>query len=86
MCSKFKFYDTVRESKIFSSLLRKQNLVSSRGFVKISARIFGAHMKQFDISLGFMVSQEMMSNVNVFGSRVLHMIVCKFYGTLIVTQ
>ena len=27
----------LRESKIFSSLLRKQNLCSSRGFVKISA-------------------------------------------------
>jgi hypothetical protein len=43
-------------------------------------------MKQFNISFGFMVSKEMVSNVNVFGSRVLHRIVCKFYGTLIVTQ
>jgi hypothetical protein len=43
-------------------------------------------MKPFDISFGFVVSQEMMSNVNMFGSRVVHWIVCKFYGTLIVTQ
>jgi hypothetical protein len=43
-------------------------------------------MKQFDISFGFVVSQEMMSDVNMFSSRVLHRIVCKFYGTLIVTQ
>jgi hypothetical protein len=43
-------------------------------------------MKQFDISFGFMVSQEMVSDVNMFSSRVLHWIVCKFYGTLIVTQ
>jgi hypothetical protein len=33
-----------------------------------------------------MVSQEMMSNINVFSSRVLHGIVCKFNGTLIVTK
>jgi hypothetical protein len=43
-------------------------------------------MKQFDISFGFVVSQEMVSDVNMFSSRVLHWIVCKFYVTLIVTQ
>jgi hypothetical protein len=32
-----RFQVKLRESKIFSSLLRKQNLVSSRDFVKISA-------------------------------------------------
>jgi hypothetical protein len=31
---------------------------------------------QFDISFGFMVPQKMMSNVNVFSSRVLRGIVC----------
>jgi hypothetical protein len=35
-----RFQVKLRESKIFSSLLRKQNLVSSRGFVKISASWF----------------------------------------------
>jgi hypothetical protein len=34
------FQVKLRESKIFSSLLTKQNLVSSRGFVKISASWF----------------------------------------------
>jgi hypothetical protein len=41
-------------------------------------------MVDFDISFGFVVSQKMMSNVNVLGSGVLHWIVCEFYGTLIV--
>jgi hypothetical protein len=33
-----------------------------------------------------MVSQEMMSNIDMFSSRVLHRIVCKFDSTLIITQ
>jgi hypothetical protein len=32
-----------------------------------------------------MVSQEIMSNINMFSFRVMHMIVCKFNDTLIVT-
>ena len=42
-------------------------------------------MVNLDISFGFMVSQEVMTDVYVLGSRVTYMIVCKFNGTLIVT-
>ena len=42
-------------------------------------------MANFDISFGFVISQEMMTDVYVLGSRVTYMIVCKFNGTLIVT-
>ena len=76
----------LQESSIFSSLRKAQNLDSSRGLVKISAScFFGAHMVNFDISFGFVVSQEMMSDVYVLGSRVVYGIVCKLNGTLIVT-
>ena len=43
-------------------------------------------MANFDISFGFVVSQEMMSDVYMFGSWVAYGIVCKLYGTFIVTQ
>ena len=43
-------------------------------------------MVNFDISFGFMVSQEVMMDVYVLGSRVAYGIVCKLYGTFIVTQ
>ena len=42
-------------------------------------------MANFDISFGFMDSQEMMMDVYVLGSRVAYGIVCKLNGTLIVT-
>ena len=78
------FQATLRESRIFSSLLKVQNLISSRGFIRYQLVDFSAHMADFDISFGFGVSQKMISNANVFGYRVLHQIVCEFYGTLIV--
>ena len=43
-------------------------------------------MANFDISFGFMVSQEAMSDVYMFGSWVAYGIVYKLYGTFIVTQ
>ena len=42
-------------------------------------------MANFDISFGFVVSQEMMMDVYVLGSRVAYRIVGKLNGTLIVT-
>ena len=42
-------------------------------------------MANFDISFGFVVSQEMMTDVYVLGSRVAYGIVCKLNGILIVT-
>ena len=42
-------------------------------------------MANFDISFGFMVSQEMITDVYVFRSRVAYEIVYKLKGTLIVT-
>ena len=43
-------------------------------------------MVNFDISFGFVVSQEMMTDVYVLGSKVAYGIVCKLYGTFVVTQ
>jgi hypothetical protein len=43
-------------------------------------------MVNFDISFGFVVSQEVMSDVYVLSSSVAYGIVCKLYGTFIVTQ
>jgi hypothetical protein len=43
-------------------------------------------MANFDISFSFVVSQEMMLDVNMFGSWVAYGIVCKFYDTFIITQ
>ena len=43
-------------------------------------------MANFDISFGFMVSQEVMTDVYVLGSRVAYRIVGELYGTFIVTQ
>ena len=42
-------------------------------------------MVNCDISFDFVVSQEMMMDVYVLGSRVTYGIVCKLNGTLIVT-
>ena len=42
-------------------------------------------MVNFDVSFGFVVSQEMMTDVYVLDSRVTYGIVCKLNGTLIVT-
>ena len=42
-------------------------------------------MADFDISFGFVVSQEMMTDVYVLGSKVTYGIVCKLNDTLIVT-
>ena len=39
-------------------------------------------MVNFDISFGFVVSQEMMMDVYVLGSRVAYGVVCKLNGTL----
>jgi hypothetical protein len=43
-------------------------------------------MMQSDISFGFVVSQEMMSDVYVLCVRMVYGIICQFDDTLIVTQ
>ena len=43
-------------------------------------------MANFDISFGFVVSQEMMLDVYVLSSLVTYGIVCELYGTFVVTQ
>ena len=43
-------------------------------------------MMNFDISFGFVVSQEMMSDVYVLSSWVAYEIIGKLYGTFVVTQ
>ena len=80
MCAMFQ--TKLRESRIFSSLRKAQNLVSSRGLVKISASCFSV----LTWRVVFVVSQEVMTDVYVFSSRVTNGVICKFDGTLVVTQ
>jgi hypothetical protein len=51
----------------------------------ISKLFIGSHMRNNNIPLDSMISQEMVSDVYVFGSRVLTRIVSNLDGTLIVT-
>jgi hypothetical protein len=70
---------------ILCSLLISQNLLSSRDLIKISASCsFGSHMRNHYVSLDGMISQKMVPDINVFGSRMLTMVVSNLDGTLIV--
>jgi hypothetical protein len=75
------FQATFQESIIFSSLLSSRNLFSSSGLVKIST----SFSLVIPITLDCMISQEMMSDVYVFGSRMLTGVVSNFYSTPIFT-
>jgi hypothetical protein len=70
---------------ILSSLLISQNLLSSRGLVKISASCSLVLTCEITVSLDGMVSQEVVSDIDVFGSRMLTRVVSSLDGTLIVT-
>jgi hypothetical protein len=45
----------------------------------------GSHLRNNDIPLDSMISQEIVPDVYVFGSRVLTRVVINLYGALIVT-
>jgi hypothetical protein len=53
--------------------------------VKISVSCSLVLMREITVSLDGMVSQEVVPDINVFGSRMLTMIVNKLDGTLIIT-
>jgi hypothetical protein len=48
--------------------------------------VSGPYSAPTDISFGFVVSQEMMMDLYMFCTRVTDRVVCKLYGTFIVTQ
>jgi hypothetical protein len=51
----------------------------------IGELFIGSHMRNHNIFLDDVVSQKMVSDINVFGSRMLTRVVSNLYGTLIVT-
>ena len=62
-------------------------LLSRKGFCEdIGDLIFGIDMNEFDISFFDMISNEMMSNFDVFGSRVKDRIFGNLNGASIVTH
>jgi hypothetical protein len=70
---------------ILSSLLSSQNLLSYKGFGKDIDELFiGSHMKNHYVAFDGMVSQKVVSDINVFGSRMLTRVVGNLDGTLIV--
>jgi hypothetical protein len=70
---------------ILSSLFGSQNLLSSKGLVKISASYSLVLTCEITVSHDGMVSQEVVLDINVFGSRMLTRIISDLDGTLNVT-
>jgi hypothetical protein len=70
---------------ILSSVLSSQNLLSSRGLVKISASYSLVLIWEIFVSLDGIISQKVVPNINVFGSRMLTRVVNNLYDTLIIT-
>jgi hypothetical protein len=69
-----------QKSKTFSSLRSSQNLLSSKGLVKISDNI-----ANIDISPLLVVSQKVMLDVYVLSMTVFNGIICQVDCTLIIT-
>jgi hypothetical protein len=71
---------------MFSSLQSSRNLHSSRGLVKISANWSLVPICEvYNIPFDDMISQKMVPDVYVFGSRMLTRVVSNLDSTLIVT-
>jgi hypothetical protein len=70
---------------ILSSLLSSQNLLSSRGLVKISASCSLVLTWEIIISRDGMISQKVVPDINMFGSTILIRVVSNLDGILIVT-
>jgi hypothetical protein len=64
--------------------LSSQNLLSSSGLVKISVSCSLVLRCEISVSLGGLIYQEVESDINVFGSRMLTRIVSNLDGTLII--
>ena len=65
---------TLLESKIFSSCLNSRNLASSKGFVKISARliIMSVDIVELDFPSPYVIPDEVIPNLNMLRLEVLH--------------
>jgi hypothetical protein len=70
---------------ILSSLLSSQNLLSSRGLVKISVSCSLVLTWEIIISRDGMISQKVVPDINMFGSTILIRVVSNLDGILIVT-
>jgi hypothetical protein len=83
MCNKLNHIPIINDIE-FTPYLSKYSLI--KGFGKdISELFIGSHMGNYYVSHDGMISQEVVLDVNVFGSRMLRRIVCNLDGTLIVT-
>jgi hypothetical protein len=69
---------------IMSSLLSSQNLLSPRGLIKISMSYSLVLAWEITVSHDGMISQEVLPDINVFGSKMLTRNVSNLDGTLIV--
>ena len=75
------------ESTIFSSCLRKVNLASSSGLVKISCKlVLGWNIARLNFSTVDVITNKMMTNLNMLRPWMLHRVVTNLDCTLIVTQ
>ena len=72
------------DSKVFSSHRNLQNLFSSKGFVKISANCSSVNLNDINIFLHDMISEKVMTDLNVLCLRVLNWVVGDLDGAFIV--
>ena len=79
-------YMTFAASKTLSSFLSLTKVLSSKGFVNISANCSSDLTLKGNVPLGFVITQEVMTDINVLRARVLNRILGNFYGTFIVTK
>ena len=78
---------TFAASNTLSSFLSQTKVLSSKGFVKnIRQLLLGSHTLKRYVSFSFMITLEVMANINVLCARVLSRIFGNFYGTFTVTK
>jgi hypothetical protein len=83
MCNKSNHILRINDIE-FTHELSESSLI--KGFGKdISELFIGSHMGNFYVILDGMVSQEVVLDINVFGSRMLVRVVSNLDGTLIIT-
>jgi hypothetical protein len=83
MCNKSNHILRINDIE-FTSYLSESSLI--KGFGKDIDELFiGSHMGNHYVSLDGMISQEVVLDINVLGSRMLKRVVSNLDGTLIVT-
>jgi hypothetical protein len=83
ICNKSSHISRINDIE-FTPYLSESSLI--KGFGKDVGELFvGSHMGNLYVTLDGMISQEVVSDINVFGSRMLTRIVSNLDDTLIVT-